>query len=251
MVTKDESQFLKELLYSEIHMQKIALHELQTTEYALNIRSPNLFLKANLDGLKWYLEGLLNFDAASPTKYRERLLRTHGQQSYYSTDATVAFDCVLGANTLVLSEAKIGHKAHLREAVVSDRAVLADGVHIERTVVAKEAIIGTNSFIKDSSVGRACQIGDNCRIISSVIEQGANILPGSKIENETVSATGERKPYQAKAQFNKFILEDELEVSFEDEEDDVEQNIGILQLSRLRQGSGDDTSQRCGGRQLH
>lgn len=185
-----------------------------------------MFLKANLDGLRWYLDNLINYDPTSSSKFKERLLRTNGHHSFYSHDATLSFDCILGSNTIVLDGAVIGQKAILREAVIGQQATVGDQTVIERSILGKTAKVGKGVTIKDSVVSRNCVIGNGSKIVSSVIEEGAEVKEGEKVENEVLSANGARSPYQSKASFNKFILEDELEISFEGDEDEHVEEIG-------------------------
>lgn len=219
---------MKEILYSEIWSQKIAIHELPTTEYALDVRSPSVFLKANLDGLRWYLDNLINYDPASSAKFKERLLRTNGHHSFYNHDAKLAFDSKLGSNTLVLDEATIGQNAGLKESIICQKAFVGDLCTVERSLMGKSSKLGKGCLLKDAIIARNCNIGANCRIISSVIEEGVTLEDGEKVENEVVTKDGVRSSYKSKANFNKFILEDELELHFEAEPEEVVKEMGKI-----------------------
>jgi NDP-sugar pyrophosphorylase family protein len=197
------------------------------------VRSPSLFLKANLDGLRWYLDSLINYDPASSAKYKERLLRTNGHHSFYCQDARLAFDSKLGSNTLVLDGASVGEKASLHESVVGQLAAVGDLSNLERSLVGKSAKIGKACVLRDALVGRNCTIGDHCRIVASVIEEGAVLADGEKVDNEVVAKDGTRTPYQSKASYNKFILEDELELDFEGDDDEFVEEIGRYSVIRL------------------
>lgn len=219
----------------------------------LDVRAPSLLLKANLDGLRWYLDNLINYDPASSAKFKERLLRTNGHHSFYYHDANLAFDCHLGSNTIVLDGVSVGQKSALRDCVVSSQGVVGDQCVLEKCLVGKSAKIGNGSVVKDSIVGRNCVIGANAKIISSIIEEGSQVGEGEKIENEILRADGSRKTHKSKASFNKFILEDDLEFNSEDEEQDeaeeVEQ-IGKKTLTRLQCRGREDPVQR-GGPKVH
>lgn len=207
--------------------------ELSQNEYALDIRSPPLLLKANLDGLRWHFDNLLNFDASTTAKYRERLLRTNGHHSFYCKDAKIAFDCVIGSNTLVLDGCSVGEGASLHNAAVYTRVAVGDRSTVSDSAIGHRSTIGTDCLVVDSIVGSDCSLADGCKVISSVMQQGSSLKAGDKLEHSILTAEGERLPYKSKAQTNKAILEDNFELEYANDEEQEESVVGRAGLTRL------------------
>jgi carbonic anhydrase/acetyltransferase-like protein (isoleucine patch superfamily) len=223
---QSEKEFLKELFYSEISSERVAVMELSQQEYALDLRSPALILKANLDGLRWHFDNLLNFDPSTTAKFRERLLRTNGHHSFYCKDAKLAFDCTVGSNTIVLDNCTIGESASLHSSIVYTNVELGENSAVDSSVVGHRAKIGAKSHVTDSVIGSDCVLAENCRVVSSIMHEGTALAAGEKLEHCILMADGQRLPYMCKSTTNKAILEDNFELDYANDEEQQESEVG-------------------------
>ena len=229
----NEREFLKDLLYSEISSESVSIIELPANEYAVDVKSPHLLLKTNLDGLKWYIESMINFDATSSSKYRERLVRTSYTHSFYSKEAKLDFNCRLGANTLVLEGADIGPDSCIDNAVVLKRVVIRSKCSIERSLLATECVIGDNTLLRDAAIGSKAKIGNNCKMTSVVVEQGAVVHDNEILENVRVKNDSTKVPFLGKTLYSRQIIEDDFDFEFGQEEATKEDALGNLYVTRL------------------
>jgi ADP-glucose pyrophosphorylase len=222
----NEREFLKDLLYSEISSECVSVLELSKEDYALDVKSPHLLLKANLDGLKWYIEFMVNFDSSSSSRYKERFVRSNQTHSFYSKEAKLDFDCKLGTNTLVCEGCELLKDSQVDNSIIQRNVHVGAKATIQRSILASESSVGCGSAIRDSSIGRKVKIGKNCKIRYAVIEEGAAIADNEVIENIRVKIDGNRVPFQGNTLWCKQIVEDDFEFDFGQEE--IENEGGLV-----------------------
>lgn len=206
--------------------------ELSQQEYALDLRSAPLLLKANLDGLRWHFDNLMNFDPTATAKFRERLLRTNGHHSFYCKDAKLAFDCTVGSNTIVLDKCIIGESASLHNSIVYMHAELGDNSTVESSVVGHRAKVGSASHVTDSVIGSDCVLAENCRVVSSIMHEGTSLASGDRLEHCILMADGQRVPFMCKSATNKAILEDNFELEYANDEEQQESEVGTTSIKQ-------------------
>lgn len=213
---------MKELLFSEISSERVAAMELGQGEYALDISSPSLLLKANLDGLRCHFESLINYDPRSRSKFKERLLRTKGHQSFYCKDAQLAYDACLGSNTLVLGGCLVKEGSSLQNSVVASNAIISESCIVHNSMIGPGSEIKSNSVVKNSIISAGCWVGEGCQISDCIVQSDSKIEPGTKLNSSIIDKTGKVQENLSRTEINKYYLQDELEIEPEYTEEQEE-----------------------------
>ena len=144
--------------------------ELPDQQYAFDIRSPFNFLSANLDGLRWYIDDMINFDAGTVSRYKERFVSSNEIHSYFSKESKLDFACKLGQNTIVYEQAEIGEGTRLANSVVCKGAKVFGLCQLNKALIGFDAKVGQSSSLKNVSVGSKASIGSRCKLSNVIVD---------------------------------------------------------------------------------
>ena len=224
---------MKDLLYSEISSEGVCVMELPERQYALDIRSPFQLLQANLDGLRWYIDNMINFEAGLASKYRERFVPSNELHSYFSKDAKLDFACKLGNNTLVHEEAELGGGTRITNAVVLRGAKVAGHCSLNRVLLASNCRVAAHCVLKNVCVGNQATVGAHCKLSNVLLDSEAHVADGERLENINIKQDGTRVALHGKAETNRMIMEDDFELfdNMEEEENLITVEPGRASLS--------------------
>ena len=144
--------------------------ELPDQQYALDIRTPFNFLSANLDGLRWYIDDMINFDAGTVSRYKERFYSSNEIHSYFSKESKLDFACKLGQNTIVYEHAEIGEGTRLTNSVVCKGAKVSGLCQLNKALIGFDAKIGQCCNLKFVSIGTKACIGAKCKLSNVLVD---------------------------------------------------------------------------------